>query len=118
VGWSRQTGQTRIPGRIAFTCSGQTACTSAVSAPSSLTSAQAKGRSTGWPSSGSATQAQVVTVPAGPTSTYSPVTGSPVAGSYSRGGTSTRPSAVRAPTMRRARSSVRNRPTTGPVERV
>ncbi|WP_433223219.1 hypothetical protein [Microtetraspora malaysiensis] len=64
------------------------------------------------------THAHAWTVPAGPTSTYSPVTASPVSGSYSRGGTSTRAPAVRTPTMRRSRSSVRKRPMTGPVLRV
>ena len=43
---------------------------------------------------------------------------SPVTGSYSAGGTSTRPSAARTPTIRRSRSAVRNAPMIGPVERV
>lgn len=118
VRFCRQTGQTRVPGRSALGLPASTACTSAVSAPSSLIRAQANGRSSGWPARGSGTQAAAVTAPAGPTSTYSSVTASPVAGSYSRGGTSTRPSAVRTPTTRPARNSVRNLPITGPVVRV
>ena len=51
-----------------------------------------------------------------PTSTIS--TGaSPVSGSYSSGGTSTRPAAVRTPSTRRSRSPARNAPITGPTLR-
>ncbi len=77
-----------------------TACNSPVSAPSSRISAQANGRSSGWPSTGTGCQDQVSTVPAGPTGTSS-AGGANVTGSYSAGGTCTRPSALREPRMRR-----------------
>ena len=88
-----------------------------MSAPSRVTSTKANGRSRGWPATGSGTQVHEVTVPVGATSTKS-VTGWWVTGSYSGGGTATRPSAVRPPTTTPSRSPVRNRPITGPVERV
>ena len=56
---------------------------------------------------GSYTHAHVVTTPPGPTSTKSSVSASPVSGSYSCGGTSTRPSRVWTPTMRRSCSPPR-----------
>ena len=49
-----------------------TACISGVSAPSSLISAQANGRSSGWPSSGSGCQVHDATVPTLDTGTISP----------------------------------------------
>ena len=51
-----------------------------------------------------------------PTSTRSP-TGSPVSGSYSDGGTRTRPPAVRAPRIWPSRRPARKRPSTGPTLR-
>ena len=71
----------------------------------------------GASASGERTHAHVVTVPAGPTSTTS-VRSSPVSGSYSVGGTSTRPSAPLMPTRMPSRSPVMNAPTTGPVVRL
>ncbi len=91
-----------------------TAWSIAVSAPSSFTSAQAKGRSSGWLGRGSLTHAQVVTTPASPTRTKSTI-GSPDAGSYSVGGTITWPEAVRAPSIRPSFRPVRKRPITGPT---
>lgn len=88
-----------------------------MSAPSSLISAKAKGRSKGWPGIGSATQDQVWTVPTSETSTHSE-SGSLVFGSNSAGGTITRRSEPRTPTTLPDRSSVRKRPMIGPVERV
>ena len=94
-----------------------TACSSAVSAPSSLISAQANGRSSGCPSLGSRCQDQVVTVPSGPTGTSSSG-GANVTGSYSAGGTWTRPSAPREPRMRPPASAVMNSLSTGPSDLV
>src|SRR3954469_2988564 len=121
---ARHFGRTRSPVRSVFGCLApasntprSSTCSIAVSAPSGVTSAQAKGRSSGWSGRGRDTQAYVPTTHAGPTSTNSPVTGSP-SGSYSTGGNSTPPAAVRTPTSRPSRNSVRNRPMTGPTERV
>ena len=70
---SAQCTCTRVPVRIASGFAAQsTACISGVSAPSSLISAQAKGRSSGWPSSGSGCQVQDATVPTVDTGTISP----------------------------------------------
>ena len=88
-----------------------------VSAPSSFTSAQANGRSVGWPSLGVWFHVHVVTVPWSPTSTSSSMPWE-VTGSYSCGGTSTRPSSAFTPSTRPAFSPARNAPRTGPVERV
>ena len=74
-----------------------TACTSAVSAPSSLISAKANGWSSGCFGVGSVTQPHVSTTPPGPTSTKSRSRASPVSGSHSQGGHSTRPSLDRIP---------------------
>ena len=63
---SRQRGTTRMPVLIASTEPASTACSIEVSAPSGLTSAQAKGWSSGWRSCGSNTHAHVVTTPPGP----------------------------------------------------
>src|SRR5690606_4861156 len=122
---TRHFGRTRIPvlrnrGGCAPSSNRPTsrAWSSAVSAPSGRISAHANGRSSGCSSAGCATHDHVVTVPTGPTSTNSSVTSSPVSGSCSDGGTSTRPPAVRTPTSRPSRSSLRNRPMTGPTERV
>ncbi len=84
-----------------------TTCTIGTSAPSGHTSAKAKGFAR-WclPGVGSATQVHAVTTPAGPTSTNSS-RASPVSGSYSVGGTITRPSAVRTPTIFPERNPVR-----------
>ena len=81
-----------------------TTCTIAVSAPSGLTSANANGLPR-WclPGRGSSTHVHAVTVPAGPTSTYSS-SAAAVIGSYSVGGTMTRPSARRTPTILPSRS--------------
>ena len=110
-------GRTRRPARIAAADPASTACSIAVSAPSSRISAQANGPASGWPSSGSGIQDQLTTVPSGPTSISSPG-GSELTGSYSNGGACTRPSAPRAPRMRRPARAVMNRLSTGPSERV
>ena len=114
---SAQRTWTRMP---VLTSSGEatsSACSMGASAPSRVTSAKAKGRSRGWPFTGSETQDHEVTVPVGATSTKS-VTASWVTGSNSGGGITTRPSDVRAATRVPSRSPVRNRPMTGPVDRV
>jgi hypothetical protein len=59
----------------------------------------------------------VVTTPDCPTSTSSP-TSSYVMGSYSVGGTTTRPLGVVAPMIFPSRSPVKKAPMTGPVDRV
>lgn len=56
-------------------------------------------------------------MPSSATGTNS-LSGSAVTGSYSTGGTCTRPSLPRMPSMRRSRSAFTKRPSTGPVERV
>ena len=84
-----------MPVRMAAAEPASTACSIAVSAPSSRISAQANGCSSGWPASGAGAHDQVSTVPVGPTSTSS-AGGSAVTGSYSNGGACTRPSAARA----------------------
>ncbi|SLH88154.1 Uncharacterised protein [Mycobacteroides abscessus subsp. abscessus] len=114
---SAQRARTRIPVRIWSGESTSTACSSALSAPSRVISAQANGRSKGWPGSGSRTQVHVLTVPVSATSTNS-VSASLVTGSYSGGGTSTRPSEPRTPTILRARRPVRNLPMVGPTDLV
>ena len=93
------------------------ACRNGASAPSRVTSAKANGRSNGWPATGSETQLHEVTVPVGSTSTKS-VVASWVTGSNSGGGSTTRPSDVRPATSTPSRRPVRNRPRTGPVDRV
>ena len=110
-------GRTRRPVRMAAADPASTACSIAVSAPSSRISAQANGSVSGWPSSGSGIQDQLTTVPSGPTSTSSPG-GSELTGSYSNGGACTRPSAPRAPRMRRSARAVMNWLSTGPSDRV
>ena len=109
--------RTRIPVETSSGEATSSACRNEVSAPSRVTSANAKGRSNGWSLTGSGTHVQDVTVPVDATSTKS-VTGSWLTGSNSGGGTTTRPSEVRAPTTWPSRSPVRKRPTTGPVDRV
>ncbi len=114
---SAQRTRTRIP---VLTSSGEVtsrACRNGASAPSSVTSANANGRSNGWPATGSGTQVHDVTVPVGETSTKSSLA-TWVTGSYSGGGSTTRPSDVRAATSLPSRSPVKNRPRTGPTERV
>ncbi len=108
---------TRIPLLMASGPAASTTWSMAVSAPSSRTRAQAKGRSSGWSFNGVDAHDQVVTTPAGPTSTNSP-TSSEVIGSYSVGGTTTCPPGVVAPRIRPSRNPVRKAPMTGPTERV
>ena len=69
---SAQCTCTRAPVLIASGVPASTAWIIGVSAPSSLTSAQANGRSSGWPSSGSGCQVQDTTVPTADTGTISP----------------------------------------------
>src|SRR4051812_34937386 len=90
---ARQRGVTRMPVLIASTLPASTACSIGESAPSGWISAHANGWSSGCFGIGSRTHAHVVTTPPGPTSTMS-VSGSEVSGSYSIGGTSTRPAFV------------------------
>ena len=114
---SAQRTRTRIP---VDTSSGEetsSACRNGFVAPSKVTSAKAKGRSKGWPLTGSGTQVHEVTVPRDDTSTKSSSAWWDT-GSYSGGGTTTWPSEVRPPTTTPSRRPVRNRPRTGPVERV
>ena len=87
-----------------------------MSAPSKRTSTQAKGVCSGCFGRGRGTQDHEVTVPSGPTST-TPDVSSPVSGSYSVGGTMTRPPLPRVPTTLPSRSPVRKAPMTGPTER-
>ena len=94
-----------------------TACSMAVSAPSRRTSAHANGRSSGWPSIGSAAQDQLTTVPVSATSTKS-VTRRAVTGSYSAGGTKTRPSLSPDADDPAVARPVMNGPSVGPSERV
>ncbi len=117
TGDSTQRARTRMPVLISVGAATSTACSRLVSAPSSRISAQAKGRSNGWPSTGAPTHDHDTTVPSSATSTSS-VSGCAVTGSYSAGGTYTRPSEPRAPTMRRSASPVMNAPSVGPSERV
>ncbi len=109
--------RTRIPVRIAATDPASTACSITVSAPSSRISAHANGCASGWPSSGRGIHDQLVTLPSGPTCT-SASGGACVTGSYSNGGACTRPSAPRAPRMRRPARAVMNWLSVGPSERV
>ncbi|CKR55851.1 Uncharacterised protein [Mycobacterium tuberculosis] len=73
TGWSAQCACTRAPVWMAEgpAVPTSTACISKVSAPSSLISAQANGRSRGWPASGSGCQVQDATVPTLDTGTIS-----------------------------------------------
>ena len=71
-------GATRIPVDMASIEPASTACMIAVSAPSSLTRANAKGWSSGCCAVGLATQDHDCTVPAGPTSTKSWASCAPV----------------------------------------
>ena len=89
-------GRTRRPVRIAAADPASTACSIAVSAPSSRISAQANGSASGWPSSGSGIQDQLTTVPCG-ADLDQLARRFRVTGSYSNGGACTRPSAPRAP---------------------
>ena len=68
---SAQCTCTRVPVLIFADSPASTACISGVSAPSSLISAQANGRSSGWASSGSDCQVQDTTVPTADTGTIS-----------------------------------------------
>ena len=117
-----QRGATRAPTAIASALPQSTAWSSAVSAPSGRISANANGFVSGClPARGSATHVYDCTRPAGPSvSQWSPsgAIASLVVGSYSAGGTSTRPSARRTPSMRPSRRPVKKRPITGPTERV
>ena len=117
AGRAAHRGRTRRPVRMAAAEPASTACSIAVSAPSSRISAQANGSASGWPASGSGIQDQLTTVPSGPTGTSSEG-GSALTGSYSNGGACTRPSAPRAPRMRRSARASMNWLSTGPSERV
>ncbi len=117
TGVATQRGRTRSPVCMAAGHPASTACSMAVSAPSSRISAQPNGRASGCPSRGSGIQVQLTTVPSGPTSSSVPGD-SPVPGSYSNGGACTRPSAARVPRIRRPASAVMNWLSTGPSERV
>ena len=91
---------------------------SAVSAPSGRTSAQRERMVERMLRDADRSPTpSVVTSPPGPTSTSS-VRSSPVSGSYSTGGTSTRPSLALMPTSTRSRRPVRKAPITGPVVRL
>ncbi len=72
TGSSTQCTCTRVPVLMALGSPASTAWISGVSAPSSLISAQAKGRSSGWPSIGSGCQVHETTVPTLDTGTISP----------------------------------------------
>ena len=119
---ARQRAVTRCPTAIASSVPQSTTCRIAVSAPSGRISANANGFESGClPGFGSATHVYAWTIPHGPTwIQWSPsgATAALVVGSYSVGGTSTRPSASRTASMRPSRRPVRNRPMTGPTERV
>ena len=117
AGRSAHRGRTRSPVRIAAAEPASTACSIAVSAPSSRISAQANGSASGCPASGSGIHDQLTTVPSGPTGTSSPG-GSALTGSYSNGGACIRPSAPRAPRIRRSARAAMNWLSTGPSERV
>ena len=112
-----QRARTAIPVRMAAAEPASTACSIAVSAPSSRISAQANGCASGWPASGAGAHDQDSTVPVGWTS-MSSAGGSAVTGSYSNGGACTRPSAARAARIRPCASAVMNWLSTGPSERV
>ena len=71
TGSSTQCTCTRAPVLIASDEPASTACSSGVSAPSSLISAHANGRSSGWPSSGSGCHVHDTTVPTLATGTIS-----------------------------------------------
>ncbi len=71
TGSSAQCACTRPPVLMASEDVASTACSSGVSAPSSLISAQANGRSSGWPSSGADCQVHDTTVPTLATGTIS-----------------------------------------------
>ena len=115
---SRQRTRTRMPVRMRDASPASTACSIAVSAPSSRISAHANGRLSGCFGRGSRhpRPRRDDAAPARPR--RSRPSASPVSGSYSCGGTSTRPSRVRTPTIRRSRSPPRNCPITGPTLRV
>lgn len=71
TGSSTQRAQTRAPVWIFSAKTASTACSSAVSAPSSLINAHANGRSSGWPSTGSDCHVHDSTVPTLATGTIS-----------------------------------------------
>ncbi len=114
---ARHRTRTRIPVSTSAGEATSSAWSRGASAPSRVTSANANGRSSGCPLTGSGTQVHDVTVPVSATSTNSSVAAW-VTGSNSGGGTTTLPSDVRPPTTTPSRSPERNRPSTGPVERV
>ncbi len=117
TGLSAHRARTRIPVRIAAADPASTACSIAVSAPSSRISAQPNGCASGWPSSGRGTHDQLMTVPSAATCISSPG-GAEVTGSYSKGGACTRPSEPRAPSIRRLARAVMNWLSVGPSDRV
>ncbi len=106
---------TRMPVAMADS-SASTAWRKPTSAPSSFTRAKAKGWSSGCSGRGVATHDHVSTSPEVPTSTSSE-SSSAVTGSYSTGGTMTRPSAPRTPTTTCSRRPVRKALTAGPTVR-
>ncbi len=69
--WSTQCACTRVPVLMASEDPASTACSSGVSAPSRVISAQPNGRSSGWPSSGSDCHVHDTTVPTLDTGTTS-----------------------------------------------
>src|SRR5260370_37971540 len=109
-----QRGTTRIPVRIRSIDPASTTWRSPVWAPSRRTSANANGWSRGCLRPGWLTQAQVSTVPPGPTSTRAVSKASPVAGAHSRGGTSNPPSPGRAAAIVAVPRPGTERPITGP----
>src|ERR1019366_1127497 len=109
-------GRTRIPVTTSVLFAAGMTWRNEVSAPSKRTSTQANGVCSGCLGRGRGTHDQDVTVPSGPTSTISVVV-SPVAGSYSVGGTMTLPPVPRIPTTLPSRSPVKKAPITGPTDR-
>ena len=114
---ARHRTRTRMPVEMSLGEPTSSAWSRGASAPSNVTSTNANGRSKGWPLTGSGTQVHEVTVPVSATSTNSSVAAC-VTGSNSGGGTTTLPSDVRPPTTTPSLSPERNRPSTGPVDRV
>ncbi len=108
---------TRAPVAMASGEPASTAWSIGAPAPSSWTSAQANGRSSGLPSFGRGCQDQVTTVPVADTSAHS-VHGSPVTGSNSSGGTCTVPLRSFVPSSRPSRSEVKKRESVVPTVRL
>ena len=91
-------------------------CSNSVSAPAGLTRTYLNGASAGAPSKSSATRAQDITTPLGPTSRRSD-TSEPHDSQYDVGGTATWPHDSQTPAsiFPWSRSAARNVPTTSPV---